>query len=216
LKSCVFETLNQVLIRLCQAGVRESNKQKFHSGEALDWSRLSFEDRAKMMRNTIVECLQERGGRLDDDEGGVILEIGRRDVFTCTHAVPATLGIAAARELVGRPFLNDYLLNDSLGRNVFGPIHLIACQKNATENQALNLLGFPDATCISAPFGVFVADNVQKVQFAFLTNCRDDTTSRHSVQRFFEWLNQSGEGELVALRAQSRKKIVHAIAKENG
>lgn len=53
------------------------------------------------------------------------------------------------------------------------------------------LLGFPDAEFVSAPFGVFVADNVQKVQLAFLKDCRDETTTRHNVQRFFEWLERT-------------------------
>ena len=51
-----------------------------------------------------------------------------------------------------------------------GPVHVIACHKTATESQAARLLGFPDATLVSAPFGIFAADPVQKVQFAFITN----------------------------------------------
>ena len=61
-----------------------------------------------------------------------------------------------------------------------------------------NFSGFPDATVVSAPFGVFVADNIQKVQFAFIVNCRDEANTRHGVQRFFEWLAQTGEESLVA------------------
>ena len=67
---------------------------------------------------------------------------------------------------------------------------------------------------ISAPFGIFVADNIQKVQFAFIVNCRDDATTRHGAQRFFEWLAQTGEETLVSERARARARIVCAIAKE--
>ena len=67
---------------------------------------------------------------------------------------------------------------------------------------------------VSAPFGIFVADNIQKVQFAFIVNCRDDATTRHGVQRFFEWLAQTGEDALVSERAKARARIVSAIAKE--
>jgi hypothetical protein len=95
-----------------------------------------------------------------------------------------------------------------------GPLHLIACHRGATETQATTLLGFPDATVVSGPFGVFVADDVQKVQFAFLANCRDDTQTRHASQRFFEWLQQTGEAALVARRAVSRARIVKVVAKE--
>ena len=82
------------------------------------------------------------------------------------------------------------------------------------ESQATKLLGFRDATVVSARFGVFVADSVQKIQFAFIVNCRDESTTRHGVQRFFEWLEQTGENELVTQRAKSRASIVKAIAKE--
>ena len=67
---------------------------------------------------------------------------------------------------------------------------------------------------VAAPFGVFVADNIQKVQFAFIVNCRDDATARHGVQRFFEWLAQTREEVLVAERARARARIVSAIAKD--
>jgi len=75
-------------------------------------------------------------------------------------------------------------------------------------------LGFPDATVVSGLFGVFVADDVQKVQFAFLANCRDDSQTRHASQRFFEWLQQTGEAARVARRAVSRARIVKVLAKE--
>jgi hypothetical protein len=67
---------------------------------------------------------------------------------------------------------------------------------------------------VSAPFGVFVADPVQMVQFAFIVNCRDETSTRHGLQRFLEWLNQTGEDSRVAGRAQSRSRIVAAVARE--
>ena len=61
---------------------------------------------------------------------------------------------------------------------------------------------------------MFVADNIQKIQFAFIVNCHDESTTSHGVQRFFEWLEQTGENELVTQRTKSRASIVKAIAKE--
>ena len=92
------------------------------------------------------------------------------------------------------------------------PFHLIACHKNVTEGQAINLLGFPDATVVTPAFGVYVADPVQNIQLAFLANCRDESTTRFAVQRFNEWLYSSGEAEYLARRARKRKIIVEAIA----
>jgi len=93
-------------------------------------------------------------------------------------------------------------------------VHLIASHKTATEAQAVRLLGFPDATVVSAPFGVYVADDVQKIQMILIANCRDETTTRHGVQRFFDWLEQTGEDDRLAQRAQSRTNIIKAISAE--
>lgn len=55
---------------------------------------------------------------------------------------------------------------------------------------------------------------MQKVQFAFLANCRDESQTRHALQRFMEWLDQTGESHILARRAASRAKIVKVIAAE--
>jgi hypothetical protein len=114
--------------------------------------------------------------------------------------------------LVGQPFLHDHEKANQLRTDVGGPIHLILCHRSATESQAAKLLGFPDATIVSPPFGVFVADPVQQVQFAFIKECRDESTTRHGIQRFFEWLSQSGEEANVVRRAKHRAIVVRAIA----
>lgn len=82
---------------------------------------------------------------------------------------------------------------------------------DAAGRQA-KLLGYPDATVIATPFGVFVADNIQMVQFVLITNCRDESSTRHGLQRFFDWLEQSGEENYVACRAEARAAIVRVIA----
>jgi len=130
-------------------------------------------------------------------------------------AIPAALSIPSALELVGRPFLRDYELAAELERGTRGgPVHIIGCHKGATESQAIRLLGIPDATVVNGPFGIFVADSIQQIQFALIVNCRDETMTRNGVQRFFEWLEQSGEAQLVAKRALSRARIVDTIAAE--
>ena len=134
-------------------------------------------------------------------------------ILLVLNAIPAALTVSAAREMVGRPFLRDHLLAAAL-EGAAGPVHLIACNRGATESQALQLLGFPDATVVSAPFGIYVADDVQKVQFVLLSNCRDETATRHALQRFTEWLDIAGEATDLVERARSRKQIVQAIAKE--
>lgn len=168
------------------------------------------------MKNVLREAMRQRPGSSTDGEH-LFVRLGGVDILCVPSAIPAALTVSAAKEMVGQPFLRDHKLSSTLTKGKKkrgGPIHVIACHKGATEAQATRLLGFPDATVVSAPFGIFVADNVQKVQFAFIVNCRDESTTRHGVQRFFEWLAQSGEEALVAERAKARGRIVAAIAKE--
>ncbi len=91
-------------------------------------------------------------------------------------------------------------------------MHLIACHKGVTEKQATDLLGFADATVVTPGFGVYVADNVQKVQLLLLAECRDETTTRHAVQRAMDWLERSGEEKYLAQRAKARRRIIRTIA----
>ena len=160
------------------------------------------------------DAIRKRAGSRDDGDH-LIVRLADLDILVVPDASPAAITVGAAKEMVGQPFLHDHERSQVLTGKRGGPIHIIGCHKNATELQATKLLGFPDATVVSAPFGVFVADNIQKVQFAFIVNCRDDANTRHGVQRFFEWLEQTGEDKLVADRAKARARIVSAIAKES-
>lgn len=214
LKRRVKEALHDCVIKLTQSGVSQASKGKFHSGAALDWSRLDFQKRQQKMTAVLESAFKGRSGSKKVD-GQVLISLDKLKTLVRVHAIPAALSIAAAKEKVGQPFLEDHLYADTLISNKCGgPLHIIACHRTATETQARNLLGFPDATVVSTPFGVFVADNIQKIQFVFIVNCRDESTTRHGVQRLFEWLEQTGEDVLIAKRAKSRASIVKAIAKE--
>ena len=213
LKKRVQEALHDAVVSLTQSGVREASKGRFHSGAALDWTRLDFAARQAEMTRVLRDSILARAGSVEKNKR-VFGLINGRETLIESHAIPAALAVGAAKEMVGQPFLRDHLLADALTGKRGGPVHVIACHKNATEGQAMKLLGFSDATVVTAPFGVFVADPVQKVQFAFITNCRDDANTRHGVQRFFEWLGQTGEESLLADRAMARARIVRAIAKE--
>ncbi len=214
LKERIRSALYDAVLNLAQSGVREASRGKFHSGDALEWSHLDFNHRRKKIREVLNEAIQARGGKKVGDEK-LIAGFGKHKVLIAPDAIPAAFSTGPAKELVGQPFLRDHETAALLDKHKCGgPLHIIGCHKTATETQATKLLGFPDATVVSAPFGVFVADNIQKVQFAFIVNCRDETTTRYGLQRFFEWLEQTGEIDLLATRALSRAKIVKAIARE--
>jgi hypothetical protein len=214
LKQRVKEAIYDALINLTQSGVREASKGKFHSGESLQWSRLNYKERQEKMCRVLIDAITKRPNSKED--GNVLFaSLGGKEVLFIPNAIPDSISVSQAKEMVGQPFLRDHEYHDVISDNQGGPVHIIACHKGATEIQAKKLLGFPDATVVNAPFGVFVADNIQKVQFVFIVNCRDETTTRYGVQRFFEWLEQNGEDMLLAARALARTRIIKAIAKES-
>ncbi|MDP1534053.1 MAG: hypothetical protein Q8L92_10795, partial [Rubrivivax sp.] len=213
LRKRVFEALADAVVVLTQRGVKSSASSRFGMGQALDWTRLDFSARKREMEQVVRTALSSQPGATASGND-VVLPLGGKDIGVIVHAIPAAFTVAAAREMVGRPFLRDHERTDLL-KKAQGPLHLIACHRGATETQARALLGFPDAIVVSDIFGIYVADQVQKVQFAFLANCRDDSQTRHALQRFLEWLEQSAEAQRLAARAQSRANIVRAIAAEN-
>lgn len=209
----VREALRDAVVTLMQTGVLAAGKGRGYSGQALDWNRLNFAERQKTMVAVLRDALLRRPGS-SDEAGNVFVRLAERPVLAVLSAMPAAFSIAAAREMVGQPFLKDHLHAPALGDKRGGPVHFIACQKNTTEAHGIKLLGFPDATVVSTPFGVHVADNIQKIQLVLIANCADDPSTRHGVQRFFEWLDQTGEGQRLARRSAARARIVRQIAKE--
>ncbi|WP_262137025.1 DUF4062 domain-containing protein [Pseudomonas sp. Marseille-Q5117] len=211
LRTRVHEALLDALVVLAQRGVTAAASTRFDMGQALDWTRLDFRQRKRAMEAVLLRALT--GTDAPSSETAVVVPIAGAKVAVLVHAIPAAFSVAAARELVGKPFLRDHLYADAL-KTAVGPLHLIACHRGATETQATALLGFADATVVSGSFGIFVADDVQKVQFAFLAYCRDESQTRHALQRFMEWLGQTGEADILAKRAASRAKIVRVTAAE--
>jgi hypothetical protein len=205
--------LTDSVIELTRIGSSEGRAGRYDSGQALDWSRLDFIERKAEMETVLRDAVT---GQADSSQNGddCYVKVGRDQLLVICHAIPAAISVASAREMVGMPFLRDHEKADSLGRNQIGPVHMIACHKGVTEAQAMNLLGFPDAIFVATSFGVYVADKVQKIQLLLLKNCRDEATTRHAVQRAFDWLYRSGEADHLSARAKSRKRIVQTVAGE--
>jgi hypothetical protein len=213
LKDRVKDAVYEALISLVQAGECESSRGHYDPAEALNWRLLDFEAREQAMLKILQDEIGQHSGSKREGINRIV-SLGDTDVLLVPHAVPTAFSIGSAKEMVGQPFLRDHELDGVLTKDCGGPLHLIACHKNTTESQAIKLLGFLDATVMPTPFGVFVADNIQKVQIAFIVSCRDEASTRHGVQRFFLWLAQSGEEAYIAKRAKARARIVHTIAKE--
>lgn len=120
-------------------------------------------------------------------------KINGKTILFVAGAVPDALSVSGAREIVGQPHLSDHDLHAELLKLHGGPVHVIACHKTVTEAQARTMLGFPDATVVSAPFGIYVVDPVQSIQLVLLAQCRDPTSTQHAVQKFLEWLDESNK-----------------------
>lgn len=198
------------LLDLARSGVGVGKRASHYSGEALAWSRMDFATRRATTTAVLSEALggQATGDRivLRDVQGQVV-------AFVC-DCIPAAMSTAAARELVGQPFLQDHRIVASLTRDVVGPVHVIACHRGVTEGQALRQLGFPEAVVVATPFGVYAVDDVQKMQMVFIANCRDETTTRNNTQEFLRWIQAQGEDRRLAARAAARRRISEAIGKE--
>lgn len=202
-----------VVLSLAREGVGVNSTGSYYAGEALEWSRMNFHKRRDTMTAAVVTLLRNRErGAVKQPKGNVaaVRLRGSTIGFVC-DSIPASMGTAAARELVGQPFLKDYEHTEEWDRGIHGPVHVIACQRSVSETQAIRQLGFPDAVVVSAPFGVYVADDVQKIQMAFIANCRDETTTKRNVQEFLNWLNDYGESEYLVQRAKQRRKISDLI-----
>lgn len=211
LEDRVVSIARELLLKAAHAGCREFKQSGPNIGEALEWSRLNYAQRAEQIQLSLTTSLLEKPKAKDAGKikAGVFVALENTNVLFVCHAVPAAFGISAAREMVGQPFLKDHEFIRALAKTqAAGPIHLIGCSKTVTENQAISLLGFPDAIIVQGTFGIYVADRVQKIQLCLIPNCRDASSTRHNLQRFFEWLEGSDELQDMVARAKSRRSIV--------
>lgn len=210
--------LHAVVAELLQAAVGRLAKRAAHAsarsldqGEALQWGKLNLAARRQHMRDALARVLEAEA--LPAGAHRVLL--AGEAMLVRLDAIPAAASVAAARELVGQPFLRDHQLVAAMqGEPLPGPVHVIACHRGITELQAAAMLGTPDAIVIASDFGIYAADHVHKTQIFFLKKCADENSIRVAVRYLQEWLVQSGEGDAVVERAHSRGRIVAAIAAE--
>ena len=213
LKDSVKKALFEVIMQLSEGGLREVNRGNAYLGPPLEWRRLNYLDRQKAMIEALTQSIKSVPGRMIENDHS-FLPISGKEILFIPSAIPDSMSISQAKEMVGQPFLKDYEKASWVGDNQGGPMHVIACYSGATETQAKKLLGFPDATVIPAPFGVYVADNVQKVQFVFIAKCTSEASTKNNFQMFVNWLHQGGEDKFLAKRALSRAKIIRVIEEE--
>jgi hypothetical protein len=212
LLEAVRRTISQATVKMVQRGVRDASRGTSYVGPALDWSRLNYAARVARMQSAALAGLNHDSANAVIDGHRAQRKIDGKPILFVVSAVPDAMSVAAAREIVGQPHLSDHALCDNLKKLYGGPVHLIACHKSVTETQAKTMLGFPDATVVSAPFGIYVVDPVQRIQLVLVAQCRDETSTRLGVQRFLEWLDESEQAAALVRHAAKRKTIIGALA----
>ncbi|GLR85284.1 hypothetical protein GCM10007857_19940 [Bradyrhizobium iriomotense] len=208
----IRETIVRATVKMVQRGVIEASRGKGYLGPALDWNRQSYLQRRASMIAAVRGSLGP--SRSASREDSCVTTIGGSRVLVRLGAVPDAMSVAAAREMVGQPHLADHDWTKQLANADGGPVHLVACHKSVTEAQAKRMLGFPNATVVNGPFGIYVADSVQAIQLVLIANCQDETRTQHGVQRFQDWLAQSEQSELLVRLARKRRSLVTLLAKD--
>jgi hypothetical protein len=207
----VYRTVSSSTVKMVQRGVRDASRGTNYIGPALDWSRLNYADRSNAIQGAALAGLNQ-GGTGPINTNRVQRKIDGKQILFVVSAVPDAMSVPAAREIVGQPHLADHALHGNLSRIHGGPVHLVACHKTITESQARTMLGFPDATVVSAPFGIYVVDPVQSIQLVLIGQCRDEASTRIGVQQFLEWLDESEQAAALVRHATKRKNVVGALA----
>lgn len=209
-----LKALREAVVEMVTQRARDGSLRAARSrGDAFTWARMSMAERAREMRAAGVSALKDsREAKAVGRDGHLVaVPWGGSEVLFRVDAVPAAMSVAPAREMVGQPFLRDHELSGELGERS-GPVHLVLVQGGATEAQAARQLGSPDATIVPTDFGVYVADEIQKVQMIFVARCIDTQAIVGRIQTLLNWLEATAEGDRLALRAADRAKLVKLIA----
>ncbi|MGE0490433.1 MAG: hypothetical protein AB7S38_14590 [Vulcanimicrobiota bacterium] len=203
------EQVLKAVIELTALGASAGNG-KHATGQALEWCQLDYNARHSRLLASLRRNLENQGCTKLSLQGRELL---RHDtlLFEC-HAIPDRMTIAQARSMLGRPFLRDTELAPQLSEH-HGPVHLVACFRNITEQQAKSVVGLDDLIVVTPGFGLYVVDRVHKIQMVFLANCRDTYCTDRAFRSFWQWLWTNEEGELLKKRAKSRSKVVNLLAK---
>jgi hypothetical protein len=165
-------------------------------GETLDWSKLNYSERQEALFSKLESTFSAIAG----------LET----VIKAFHAIPDNMSVADARNMIGRPFIEEHEMIKQK-KEKSGIIHFVAIYGNATETQVKNLVGYPDLTVIKGSFGYYLWEKNSHIQMFFLTKCINPQTVKTRLLQLINWLNGSGELSKIVVRANARFSILNAI-----
>lgn len=206
-KTVCFKIVRSGIVNFVLEGSKSLRQTKHFFGEGLEWSKYNYWMRKKAMEHYLKEALV---GYFKESEFSYL-----KDSFF-VHAVPDGMSVAEAREMVGRPFLDDskYVDSQQVGSPpviATGPIHFIAVYKNVTETQIRSIIGHQDVAIIQEDYGFYVWDLINHIQLIYFIKCWDSTNIKIRVDDLFRWMRTSGEDHYIKERAERRFKIVKTI-----
>lgn len=202
-----FKIVRSGIVNFVLEGSKSFRRVKHFVGEGLKWSKYNYEMRKRAMEYHLEEGIK---GFVEKAEFSYL----KNAAFF--HAVPDGMSVAEAREMVGRPFLDDSKFLESengKSKQVIenGPIHFIAVYKNITENQIRSVIGHQDVAIIQGVFGFYVWDLINHIQLVYFIKCWDSVNIEMRIDDFFRWLKTSGERHYIMTRAQRRYEIIKTI-----
>jgi hypothetical protein len=210
LESEIRRKVVEATVKMAQLGAREANRGRGYLGPALNWNRQNYSQRQASMIAAAKLALAPRG--VDKQAHTCTRTINDAQILFRVDVVPDAMSVATAREMVGQPHLTDDTLVKLMAKADGGPVHVIACHKGVTPTQAQRMLGFPNATVVNAPFGIYMVDPVQAIQLALIAYCSDEVETRQGVERFLAWLQQAEQAAPLVSYARKRKRLVSVLA----
>lgn len=140
------DALSSAVAQMAKDGARAARRPRFDAGEALDWSRLDFRARQTAIETTVRNALLARSGA-QETQAGISVPVDGKQVLFLARGIPAALGIAPARELVGQPFLLDHRSCSTTESQISlksvesDRSTLLGCHRSVTESQAARIPG---------------------------------------------------------------------------
>lgn len=201
LKNAVLKQVKQYILKALEKSLATQKRVVSRSsvfGDTLDWKKLNYTERKEILEQELRKTFDP----LDEFN----------EVVKLYHGIPDNMSIADARNLIGRPFLQEHELIRG-NKLSSGAIHFVAGYGNISEAQAKSLVGYPDVTVIKASFGLYLWEKNMHIQIFFLKVCVNPQTVKTRCTELVNWLNSSRELSNIKARARARYSILEVVNK---
>ncbi len=199
LKNTILEQIKGYLLTAVQKSFDTRKQEVMVSnvfGSTLDWSKLTYHERRTEMQSVL------------DPTFTTIPAF--ENVLKAFHAIPDNMSVADARNMIGRPFIEEHELIKNK-KEQRGIIHFVAVYGNATEIQVKNHVGYPDLVVIKGSFGFYLWEKNSHIQMFFLIKCINPQIVKRCLSQVTNWLRISKEQQKIVVRASARYSILNAI-----